>query len=204
MARLEQLLGELRAAPRGGGLVEVGMQRDLVARMLAHYHDYYCEKSRVAARDVLVLFSAPWLTHFERTFLWIAGWKPGLAFKIVQGGVEGMSAEQSREVENLRRDTAARERDLTNQMTQVQEVLATPEMLGVERGRRDGDEEGEALLGVLEHLVFCADDLRMRTVNRLVEILTPLQNLDMLKTAVELHLCIRRWGTTPPAGGGGD
>ena len=51
-------------------------------RDLTHYQHYYEEKSRLAQYDIFVLFSPPWFSALERTFLWIAGFKPRLAFRV--------------------------------------------------------------------------------------------------------------------------
>nr|XP_019702008.1 protein DOG1-like 4 [Elaeis guineensis] len=79
IAGLEELQNELLSAPRD----RPDLLRPLVARALNHYQDYYHEKARLAARDVLRVFSPRWLTPFERSFHWIAGWKPSLAFRLL-------------------------------------------------------------------------------------------------------------------------
>lgn len=56
---------------------------ELSARVLSHYKQYYEEKSRMCSRNVFLVFNPTWFTPFERTFFWIAGFKPDLAFRLV-------------------------------------------------------------------------------------------------------------------------
>lgn len=56
---------------------------ELLGRVMSHYTEYYVAKSRVGQDNVFLLFSPTWLSPLERSFLWIGGFKPGLAFQIV-------------------------------------------------------------------------------------------------------------------------
>jgi hypothetical protein len=57
VARQEELLGELLAAPRHSPDRHLAAHRQLADRVLNHYLEYYQEKAHVASRDVLSLFS---------------------------------------------------------------------------------------------------------------------------------------------------
>ncbi|KAK1306220.1 Transcription factor TGA5 [Acorus calamus] len=129
LVRQEELLDELLSAPREG---EEPKLRELIEKALTHYGAYYREKSLMASRDVLLVFSPRWFTSCERTFLWIAGWKPGMAFRLVRSNVEGLTDEQSEAIGRLREGTAAREEELAAEMTMVQEAS----VLGINLGPR--------------------------------------------------------------------
>ncbi|KAG7965105.1 hypothetical protein I3843_09G207000 [Carya illinoinensis] len=72
--------------------------KDLVSRILAHYQEYYDEKSRVAQRDIFLLFSPIWLTSLEHT-LWISSFKPSLTFQLITNSVDGLSKDQIRRID---------------------------------------------------------------------------------------------------------
>lgn len=55
---------------------------DLISRVLAHYQEYYEEKSRMTYRNVFRVFSPTWFSPLERSFLWITGFNLGLDFMI--------------------------------------------------------------------------------------------------------------------------
>lgn len=57
--------------------------RDLITRVLAHYQEYYEQKSRMTRTNVFRVFSPTWFSPLERTFLWIAEFNPGLAFNLI-------------------------------------------------------------------------------------------------------------------------
>ncbi|KAM0954451.1 putative transcription factor TGA like domain-containing protein [Dioscorea sansibarensis] len=195
ISRQEHLLGELLSVSRD----DVTAQRALISRVLAHYHEYYTQKSRT---DVLLLFSPPWLTPLERTFLWAAGWRPSLAFRLLPRAItHPLTPAQSAAVEDLRRLTATREKEVDDGLARVQEAVASTAMLRLARGERraaaaggGGSSSGNAaqlVLAELDALVSAADALRAETVTSLVEILSPDQTVDFLAAAATLHLQIR-------------
>lgn len=121
-----------------------------------------------------------------------------MAFCLLRGlEEEAFSPEQREAIEQLRRETAAVERELSEEMARVQEAMAMPQVLGLVRRARDGEmrtEAVEAVIASLEVLAGSADALRARTVTRLGEILSPVQMVDFLAAAAQLHFRIREWG----------
>lgn len=197
LQRQERLLEELVAAPRIHSDLHNPLLNQLIDRVLAHYQDYYQQKSRTAALDVLSVFSPSWLNPFERSFLWIGGWKPSIAFRLLHTAVLLLSPLQEQAVGDLQQETSAAERDLSEEMALVQEAMALPQVLGLVRSVRDGevrDEAVEAVIAELKRLLAAADDLRGRTVNRLIKILVPIQTIDFLAAAAGFQLHIRDWG----------
>ena len=191
--RLGELFDELIAARQR----REGDLRDLINRTLAHYKAYYQERSSLAERDVLLVFSQPWLTPFERTFLWVAGWRPSLTFRLLEGEATGAVREQEAE-------TAEEEQTLTAEMSRLQEIMAAPAMVAVIRratehrnGQSSLEEERvlEHVLRSLQVLLQKADDLRVRVVKGLVRVLTEEKMVDLLASATHLHLRLHSRGT---------
>ncbi|XP_057983157.1 protein ZW2-like [Malania oleifera] len=173
---------------------------DLVSRVLAHYQQYYAEKSIDCHRDVFVHFSRTCFSSFEQSFFWIAGFKPGLAFRLVADSVGDLSEEQNRKIGVLREETRAAERALAEELARVQESVAAPPLLKAARQAERGGRMGQAeeMVGsvrvAMERVVGRADALRMRTTARVVEILTAAQNVRFLAAATQLQTKIRAWG----------
>ncbi|KAI3677534.1 hypothetical protein L6452_36798 [Arctium lappa] len=210
LVRQQHYLEELRSALRRCDESRDEDLRDLIARVLAHYQQYYEEKSRMANHDVSLVFSPPWFSPFEQSFFWIAGFKPGLAFRILGGSVDDLSKEQTERMEVLRSETKAEERELENELARIQESVAAPPIVQVARKENlpvDGEYDTadmesvmETLRGEMEVVLANADMLRSRTAERLVEILTPFQNVRFLAAVTELQLKIRMWGSQIDAG----
>ncbi|PWA54370.1 transcription factor [Artemisia annua] len=205
LVRQEEYSQELRSALQTREtLADNDVLRDLITRVLAHYQQYYEQKSRIANYDVSLVFSPPWFSSFERSFFWIAGFKPGLAFRIVSSSVDDMDTDQVERMERLTVETKAEERELENEMARIQESVAAPPIVEVVRrmeyGRNvdgmynDMARATEGLRGEMEVVLANADMLRSRTAERVVEILSPVQNVKFLAAVAELQLKIRMWG----------
>lgn len=174
----------------------------LINQVLAHYRRYHDEISKAAGEDVFRVFSAPWLTPYERTLLWICGFRPSIAFRLAEGAVRDLTPEQGAALEELKADVRRRERDLTEAMASLQETVAAPPIVGLARraGRLvDGEicemesameELKVAMVGVLDG----ADGLRGSTMRKVMEILNSDQTVKLLAAATEFQLRIRRWG----------
>ncbi|KAK2985964.1 hypothetical protein RJ640_028282 [Escallonia rubra] len=173
--------------------------RELIGRVMTHYTQYYEFKSRIAHQNVFLVLSPPWFSPYERTFLWISGFKPGLAFRIVNNSVSDLDAEQGRQMERLVEEIKAEERELAAELVVVQgaaPILALARLEGrLENGRvREVDNAMERLRSSMEELVECADNLRTKTVVKVMEILNTGQNVRFLAAAAQLQLRIRSWG----------
>ena len=107
-------------------------------------------------------------------------------------------------MERLIAETKAEERELENEMARIQESVAAPPIVEVVRrmecGRNvdamydDMARATEGLRGEMEVVLANADMLRSRTAERVVEILSPIQNVKFLAAVAELQLKIRMWG----------
>ncbi|CAI0440802.1 unnamed protein product [Linum tenue] len=131
------------------------------------------------------MFTAPWATSLERSLHWIAGWRPTTLFHLVYtessilfeshivdilkglktGDLGDLSPTQFRRVSELQCDTVREENAITDELSEWQ----------------DGASD-------------LADDLRLKTVRRVVELLTPQQAVEFLIAAAELQFGVRGWG----------
>lgn len=185
--------------------------RDLIERVLGHYQQYYKEKSLLAKKDVYLLFSPIWFSSLEKSFLWITGFKPGLAIRIVSISINDLTEEQLQKINRLRLEIKEEERELDEDLAKIQESLAAQPFLEMARrlGRvsvneetsnevesSSATEEGamETLRSSMEILVQRADYLRLKTISKVLEILNSVQTVRFFTAATKLQLRIRKLG----------
>ncbi|MCL7040717.1 hypothetical protein MKW94_010378 [Papaver nudicaule] len=179
--------------------------RSLVSQVLTHYQQYYAVKGAATREDVYAMFVPPWFSLYEHTYLWIAGFKPSLAFKILDKSVnqDELTNEQLEALCGLRVWTKAAERGLNNDMARVQESLVSPPLVNLalkrnpaERGvvGETADDVLKMLRKKMETLVETADLVRMTTAREIVEKLSPVQSVRFLAAATQLQVNIRRVG----------
>lgn len=174
----------------------------LIKQVLAHYQLYHEEISKAVSEDVFRTFSAPWLTSYERTLLWISGFKPSIVFRLVDSAVKDLTPAQAASLEELKADVKRKERDLTEAMASLQETVAAPPLVGLaRRAGRLVDGEICEMKNAIEELkigmlgvFYSADLLRGSTMKRVMEILKTDQTLRPLAAATEFQQRIRRWG----------
>ncbi|CAM8951903.1 unnamed protein product [Rhodiola kirilowii] len=135
-----------------------------------------------------------------------------------------LSSAQLNRIDELQRSTIREEKSLTEKMATHQETAADHEMVelsqavtemvqaeqrgGVdEDARMDMDERVESTLKPkedgLEEMVERGDELRLRTLKGILEVLTPVQAVHFLIAAAELHLRLHEWGKKRDAGANG-
>nr|XP_023907344.1 protein DOG1-like 3 [Quercus suber]POF17271.1 protein dog1-like 3 [Quercus suber] len=126
------------------------------------------------------------------------------------GDLGDLSPSQLNQVDALQRRTIVEEKETTEKMAELQETVADSSMVELshvvselmrERGGSvNGVEEErvESTLGPkeegLEEILQKADDLRLRTLKAILEVLTPIQAVHFLIAAAELHLRLHDWG----------
>ncbi|CAL0328279.1 unnamed protein product [Lupinus luteus] len=170
--------------------------RELINRVLCHYGQYYEEKSKVAQNNIILVFSPPWFSSLERMFLWVGGFKPGMAFEVVNKALEdGLSEEQKHRLSQIQQETKLKERELNDELAKVHESVAAPPLVEMARSH------GKMCLGVpstlkvaLENLVVRADGLRRNTALKVVQVLKPAQAVTFFAAVAELQLRVRAWG----------
>ncbi|PIA50799.1 hypothetical protein AQUCO_01200211v1 [Aquilegia coerulea] len=176
----------------------------LVGRVLSHYQHYYETKLRAVSENVFLLFSSPWLSSYERSLLWITGFKPGVPFRIVEkqfGGGELLSSDQVEKIKSLKVETISKEKALSKEMAKIQESVVGPSWVEIiNRMDTQVADNGEVdqVLGKIERelkiLVIEADFLRATTARELVSILSPVHAAKFLASTAWLQLNIRNWG----------
>lgn len=216
LARQRDYLEELLSAQQHHHELQDADRRQLVNRVLCHYGQYYEEKSKVAHHNILLVFSPPWFSSLERTFLWVAGFKPGMAFQVVNTALEDLSEERRQRLSQLKQETKMKERDLNDELAKVHESMAGPPLVDMVRSHGKvclsrsfmaGEEAASAIVPssfkeTLENLVANADALRMNTALKVVQILRPAQAVNFLVAVAELQLRIRSWGLDKDAQSG--
>ncbi|OIT00762.1 PREDICTED: protein DOG1-like 4 [Nicotiana attenuata] len=198
LLRQEQFLNELIIAQNTYDESQEGIIKNLISGVLAHYQEYFEEKSRMSHRNVFNVFSPAWFTPLEKSNLWIAGFKPGLAFSLVMNSVDDLSQNQVEKINRLKFETRVQEKNLMDELAKIQESVAAPPFMGLaqqfgaELLRGDGgeirevDENIEILRSALEDVIMDADRLRTTTAERVVGILNPFQSLKFLTAAAQL------------------
>lgn len=213
LVRQRNYLEELVSAQQHQSELQDDDRRELINRVLLHYEQYFEEKSKVAQNNILLVFSPPWFSSLERTLLWVAGFKPGTAFHVVNEAVEDLTEDQRQRLSQLSQETKMEERDLNDELAKAQESVAAPPIVEMGRShgrvclRREAQEEVEGVPSefkvALENLAASADALRTNTALRVVQILRPDQAVAFLAAVAELQLRIRSWGLDKDAQSGG-
>ncbi|XP_004503896.2 protein DOG1-like 4 [Cicer arietinum] len=124
-----------------------------------------------------------------------------------------LSSSQLAEFDDLQKRTIKEEREITGLMAEHQETVADAPMVELshvvseiirddnqigEENEKKLEERIESTLEPkvegLEKILHRADDLRLRTLQGIVSILTPQQGIHFLIAAAELHLRLHEWG----------
>ncbi|KAM7498604.1 hypothetical protein LguiA_023018 [Lonicera macranthoides] len=181
--QLHHLVHQLTKAPKPPTTQEHhDHYRQLVHKAMSHFSEYYRVKALAAKQDVLSIIVAPWCTTLERSLHWIAGWRPTTAFHLVY--TESSIRFESHIVDILR---GLRTGDLGDLSPAQFSRDGASDLTGK---CADIDEKLEGLVKIVEK----ADDLRLRTVRRVVDLLTPQQAIEFLIAAAQLQFGIRGWG----------
>ncbi|CAL5192320.1 unnamed protein product [Lathyrus oleraceus] len=204
LIRQRNYLDELVSAQELHQQMDRSDRMNLLNRVLSHYGQYYEEKSKIAHQNILLLFSPPWFSSLEKSYLWVAGFKPGLTFHLVNKTLEDLSEEQKESLNELKQETKMKERELNDEMAKVHENTAAPPLVDMIRShgrvclsRSFMAEEStvpNTFKETLENLVTNADALRTETTLRVVQILKPAQVLNFFVAVAELQLRVRSLG----------
>jgi hypothetical protein len=202
MTRLEHYLQQLINVLRFPDQQDESKLYQLTRQVMTHYHEYFLAKAQVSRDDVFLVLSPPWFSPYERTFLWLAGFKPTLAIYVAKRcGIE-FSSDQAERLERLGAETQDEEREIAERLARLEEQVVSPPMLALARMggrevngmRNEADTAVDRLAGDTEYLVGCADYLREKTAAKVIEILTAAQTVRFLAAVAQLQLRIRRWG----------
>lgn len=130
-----------------------------------------------------------------------------LAQGVRTGDLGDLRPSQIHKVDELQMKTIKEERLITEKMAKQQETVVDPEIVELthEVTQLLGSEGEGAMEGKIqstlkdkeegiEMILGWADDLRLRTLTGVIEILSPQQALHFLIAAAELHLRLHQWG----------
>ncbi|XP_074358616.1 protein DOG1-like 3 [Apium graveolens] len=207
--QLHQLVQKLKKTPRPPTSdKENDNLTELAQKFLSHLSDYYRVKAALAHQDVLFLLAAPWNTKFEGSLRWLAGWRPSTVFQVIHtqsnilfenylfdmldgavqtGDLGNLSPDQMKCLGDLHCQTTGEENDLNDQLADWQDVASDMMLL-----RHEDDKE--ELMDDLGTIVRRGDELRMQTLRKAVQLLTPHQTVDFLVSAAQLHSLVSAWG----------
>ncbi|KAM0040198.1 putative transcription factor TGA like domain-containing protein [Helianthus debilis subsp. tardiflorus] len=175
----------------------------LVNQLLLHFSQYYRVTSLAATQNTL--FYPRWSTTLERSLHWLTGWRPttffhllytesGILFEsrlfdiihgVQTGDLADLTAPQLTQISELQCETVKLENAISDEMSEWQD-----DAVGV-MGRTSVDVD---IIGQLVKIVDKANDLRLRTLAKVVEVLTPQQAVELMIAAARLQLGIRRLG----------
>ncbi|KAK6946622.1 Transcription factor TGA like domain [Dillenia turbinata] len=194
--------------------------RHIGEKCLKHFEDYLHSRVQLAKLNAPQLFSPSYFSSFEQSFLWIGGCRPTLALHLVyslcgsqlksqlpelcQGerkdNIADISADQLNLINSLHCKTVKEEEKLESELTGPQEKMAKSmfsmvanHSSSVAESSGDVDRALDAHSKALAGIVVDADNLRMSTLKELMNILTPLQLVDLLVASKKLHLSFHGW-----------
>ncbi|KAL9245838.1 hypothetical protein vseg_019443 [Gypsophila vaccaria] len=194
------------ASSGGASTLSTGEKGELVERVLAHYEEYYEEKySSVMGGDVFQLFSPPWLTTFEKAFLWIGGlFKPSLVLGMADDSIDASAVDmgQAERLEAVKDEVEWMEKKLMDGLAEVQESIGSRTLTELTKNWRklvdgevsDFEDAVVELKDSLMKVVMEADNLRTYAVAKVVEILNLDQTIKLLIAIAQFQLRVRSWG----------
>ncbi|XP_022899486.1 protein DOG1-like 4 [Olea europaea var. sylvestris] len=190
----------------------------LVGKLTAHHREYYTYKWAAAHDDVLAFFAPVWLSPVENANLWVTGWKPSMAFRLIESqrkiqspgtSLVTMTEEQVKKIEAFRVKIKMDEEKVEREFERQQVGIADRKMVelaALERRVMKDDDSAVAqvnglvevalkgLMGGLEKVMKMADCVRLETLKGVVETLTPMQCMDFLTAMSTVQIQMRKWG----------
>ncbi|XP_009768149.1 protein RESPONSE TO ABA AND SALT 1-like [Nicotiana sylvestris] len=175
----------------------------LVTQVLDHYQEYYQEKFKATNGDTFFLNSPPWYTSLERTFLWMAGFKPSMLFPTINYSIgQELTPDQGEKLKKLKSEIKRDEKAIEKGMAKVQESVAAPPIFELmKRGGLLVDGEASELETVIDGLkqsmmamIEAAEHLRGSAVRKVLDILPPKQAVKLLAAVAQFHLQARKCG----------
>ncbi|XP_073057526.1 protein DOG1-like 4 [Primulina eburnea] len=218
MSQLEDLLKILLLVSRDSHQ-EAGYEA-IVNKFTSHHKELYTIKWALADEDVLAFFHSVWLSPLENAYLWITGWKPSMAFRLVDtlskserqsgGSLRGITEEQVKKIEALRVKIGLEEERVEREMERQQVSVADRKMVELVKleiqAKKNGSPEAvtkvnelvevalKVMLAGLQKVMKMADSARLKTLKGVLEVLTPRQCVDFLSAMSMLQIQTRKWG----------
>ncbi|KAL6544866.1 hypothetical protein OROMI_023728 [Orobanche minor] len=211
MTKLEDLLQLLlRVSKEQSG--KPADYEGMVNKLTAHHKEYYTFKWAAAHEDVVAFFTPVWLSPLENAHLWITGWKPSTAFRLIgppdTAGPSGLTEDQVKKIAALRMKMKADEERVEREMERQHVAVAdrrTVELARLERrAERSGSLEDAAMvsrflevtvqgvLAGLERVMKMADCVRLKTLKGVLDILSHVQGVEFLASVSMLQVQVRK------------
>ncbi|RWV95025.1 hypothetical protein GW17_00042386 [Ensete ventricosum] len=187
---MQSVLDRLVEVPREP--VHEAEHRAYVAEAIDHHVSYFFARSILALRDPAVALCPPRLSQLARALLWMGGWQPTAALRLVPTGT--LSAEQASSLEAIRAVTRAAVAAVEKEMRMVQnDGLVRLMMAGraVASAAAVAAAEKAAIGRMVARqwtVAVVADSLRMEVLRRVVAVLSPLQAVDFLAEVVRMEI----------------
>lgn len=189
----------------------------VVEKVVTHHKLYYGVKWVAAHQNALPFFRPGWITTMEQGFLWHTGWKPFIAFEILNSlknnrvpGVstlKELSTEQLEKIEKLKIEIKIEERKVERDTERQHMSITYPPMFELAQQKaqvNDGDIEVaniDALVdgnmrsyfAGMERVLKRADYARLKTLKLVLEILDLKQSVQFLAGLSKLQVNNRNW-----------
>ncbi|XP_060195270.1 protein DOG1-like 1 [Lycium barbarum] len=215
---------EHAVAQAKNGLKDEHELRQLIQKIVNHFQDYTNNRTLLARNDVSPFFAPATCTTLENSVLWIAGCRPSsfirftyalsgmdveshiidfLEGKRIGGHLGELTGKQMSMIDELHGKTIREERKLSTKLASLQEDIVDQPL--VEKMKKKGggenddeyenadealEEHSQLMAGVMEE----ADELRMKTLKEIVNILEPVQAVEYLAAAKRIRFCVQQWG----------
>ncbi|KHN30362.1 TGACG-sequence-specific DNA-binding protein TGA-2.1 [Glycine soja] len=174
---------ELRAAINShAGDIEL---RTIVDNFMTQFDDIFRLKGIAAKADVFHILSGMWKTPAERCFMWIGGFRPSELFKLLLSQLEPLAEQQLMGIYNLQQSSQQTEDALSQGMDALQQSLSETLANGSPSSSGSSGNVANYMgqmamamgkLGTLEGFLHQADNLRQRTLEVMLQILTTRQS----------------------------
>ncbi|XP_057752756.1 protein DOG1-like 4 [Arachis stenosperma] len=213
ICKLQEILKQLLHVFNQHHLLAEHDLQSLVSKVTTHLKEYYTVKWSLAREDIVIFFSPPWLTPLEKAYLWITGWKPSTAFKVLESlkksNLFEMTEEQERKIEGLRMRMRMEEEKVEREMERQQVGMADSKI--VKLAKRSGratwkkNNNGEDydklvqlamkdVFGGLERIMKASDCARLKTLKGILDVLQPMQCVHFLTANITIQLRLKQWG----------
>lgn len=189
----------------------------MVAKVITHHKEYYTAKWAVSHQNALPFFRPRWLSPMEHGNLWYTGWKPFIAFGILDrirnNQVPGLSTfkelnkEQLEKIEKLKIEIKTEERKVERDMERIQMAIAYPPTFQLAQLMAQVNDGGAAVANIeglvdgnmksfvvgMEKVMKRADYVRLKTLKLVLAILDLKQSVQFLAGMTKWQMNLRNW-----------
>ncbi|XP_049382962.1 protein DOG1-like 1 [Solanum stenotomum] len=191
----------------------------LIEKIIQHFQEHSNNRLHLARKDVSPFFAPATCSALENSVLWIAGCRPSSFIRLIYAltefepdshetdpCLEGIVSRKLRElsgkqlsmINDLQGKTIGEERRITNKLASLQEDIVDQPLVGkMKKEGHDCEKADEALdehSGHMADVIEEADELRMKTLKEILNILEQLQAVEYLAAAKKMRFCVQQWG----------